>query len=80
MFMFADDFEAFLGIGVVADDVAEADDMGGILAFDVVQNDLERFQIAVNVSDDGVFHFISEQFQTREIHFALHSTSPLRRG
>jgi len=29
----------------------------GVLIFNVIQNDLERFQVAVDVSDDGVFHF-----------------------
>ena len=52
----ADDFEAFLGIGVVADDVAEADVMRGLLLFGVRQDGLERLQVAVNVSDDGEFH------------------------
>jgi hypothetical protein len=38
----ADDSEAFLGIGVIADDIAEAGEMGALLLFDVLQNDLER--------------------------------------
>ena len=75
-----DDFEAFLGIGVVADDVAEADVMRRLLASGVLQNGLERLQIAVNVSDDGKLHCISELFQNREIHFARRSTSHFRRG
>jgi hypothetical protein len=53
----ADDGEAFLGVGVVTDDVAEADDMGCVLGLDVGQNGLEGFQVAVDVSDDGVSHF-----------------------
>jgi len=52
----ADHCEAFLGIGVVANDVAQANDVRGILAFDVGQHGLERFQIGVDVGDDGVFH------------------------
>ena len=52
----ADDVEAFLGVRVVADDVAEADVMGGLLLFGVRQDGAERLQIAVNVSDDGEFH------------------------
>ena len=61
----ADDLEAFLGIGVVADDVAEADVMRGLLLFGVRQNGVERFQIAVNVSDDGEFHLrLSNNFKS----------------
>ena len=55
---FADDGEAFLGVGVVADDVAQADDMRRVLGFDVFQNGLERLQVGVNVSDDGVSHCV----------------------
>ena len=36
----ADDVEAFLGIGVVADHVAQAGVMGALLLLDVLQNDL----------------------------------------
>src|ERR1017187_4533247 len=38
----ADDFEAFLGVGVIADDIAQAGEMGALLLFDVLQNDRER--------------------------------------
>jgi hypothetical protein len=55
---FADDGEAFFGIGVVTDDIAETDDMRRVLGFDVSQNGLERFQVAVDVSDDGVSHCV----------------------
>jgi hypothetical protein len=53
----AHDLETFLGLGVVADDIAEADDVRGVLRLDVVQDDLEGVQIPVDVCDDGVFHF-----------------------
>jgi hypothetical protein len=55
---FADDGEAFFGIGVVTDDIAETDDMRRVLGLDVSQNGLERFQVAVDVSDDGVSHCV----------------------
>jgi hypothetical protein len=55
---FADDGEAFCGIGIVTDDIAETDDVRCVLGFDISQNGLERFQVAVDVSDDGVSHCV----------------------
>ena len=52
----ADDLQAFIGVGVIADDIAQTDDMGGILGADIFQHNLKSFQISVNVCDDGVFH------------------------
>ena len=51
-----DDIEAFLRIGVVADDVAKAGVMGAVLFFCVVQHHPQRLQIGVDVSYDGVLH------------------------
>jgi hypothetical protein len=52
----AHDIEAFLGVGVVADDVTEATIVGALLLFCVVQNDVERLEVGVNVCDDRVSH------------------------
>ena len=61
----ANDLETFLGVGVVTDDIAQADVMGGLLLFSVGQNGPEGFQIAVNVSDDGEFHLrLSNNFKS----------------
>ena len=39
--------------------------MRRVLGFDVLQNGLERLQIAVNVSDDGEFHLrLADNFKT----------------
>jgi hypothetical protein len=67
----ADDLEAFLGIGVVAHNVAEADDVRGVLGADVFQHDLESFQIAVNVCDDGVFHFLANDLKSPKFIFSV---------
>ena len=40
-----DDLEAFLGVGIVADDVAEADVMRRVLAAGVLQNGLEASRL-----------------------------------
>ena len=65
----ADDVEALLGIGVIADHIAQAGVMGALLLFDVLQNDLERLKIGVNVGYDCKLHAASTlQFQTRETH------------
>jgi hypothetical protein len=45
-----------MGIGVVADDVAQADVMGAAALLGVGQNGLQRFQIAVNVSKNSKTH------------------------
>ena len=57
----AHDIEAFLGIGVVADDIAQTGDMGAVLVFDVGQNRIERLQIGVYVGDNRVLHSIHFQ-------------------
>ncbi len=51
------DVEALLGIGVVADDIAQAGVMGHLLFFTILQHHLERVQIAVDVGYDGKLHF-----------------------
>jgi hypothetical protein len=65
----ADDLETFLGVGVVADDIAEADDMRGALGANVLQHDLKSLQVAVDVSDDGVFHLLPDDFKTLKFIF-----------
>src|SRR6516165_10791274 len=67
----ADDVETFLGLGVVADDVAEADDVGGALGADVLQDDLKGVEIAVDVCDDGVFHFLASDFKSPKFIFSF---------
>ncbi len=67
----ADDLEAFLGIGVVAHDVAEADDVRGVLGANVLQHHLEGIQVAVNVCDDGVFHFLANDFKSPKFIFCI---------
>jgi hypothetical protein len=51
-----DNFQAFLGVGIVANDITKTDDLRDVLGLDVLQNGVERFQIAVYVCDNGVFH------------------------
>ena len=65
----ADDFETFLGVGVVADHVAEADNVRGILGADVLQHNLEGLHVAVNVCDDGVFHCSADDFKSMKFIF-----------
>ena len=67
----ADDLEAFLGLGVVADDVAKADDMRGVLGANVVQHNLEGVQIAMNVCDNGVFHLLANNFKSPKFIFCF---------
>ena len=52
----ADNLETFLGVGVVADNVAEAHDVIRVLGADVLKDHLKGFQVSVDVGDDGVFH------------------------
>ena len=70
----ADDVQAFLGVGVVADHVAQAGVMRALLVFDVLQNHLERLQIGVNVGYDGKLHAAISLFQIRETHQWLRSS------
>src|SRR5207253_3977920 len=66
---FADDVQAFFGIGVIADDIAQASVMGALLLLDVFQDDLKSLKIGMDICDDGKLHSATLQFQTREIHF-----------
>ena len=65
------DLQTFLGIGVVADDVAEADDVRRILGANILQHYLKRFPVAVNVCDDGVFHFLASYLKSLKFIFRV---------
>jgi hypothetical protein len=49
--------EALARVWTVADDVAEAENLFDALTARVFQDGLERFQIAVNIANDGPFQF-----------------------
>ena len=48
--------DALAGIGTVADDVAQAKDLGHPLGLDVVEDDLQGFEVPVNIADQGAAH------------------------
>ena len=52
----ADDFQAFVRIGVVADDVPEADVVGAAVFTRIGQNGLERFEVRMDVAEDRKAH------------------------
>lgn len=52
----ADEFEAFGGAGVVADDVAKANHVADALGLHVFQDGFERLLIAVDVGENSVAH------------------------
>ena len=54
--MFLNEIDACTGIGSVPDDVAEADDPIDHLLADVGEDNLEGFEIRVDVTDDGGSH------------------------
>ena len=60
----ADDFDAFVGIGIVADDIAETDKMGDVVGVGVVEDGDEGLQIGVDVSKNGEQHFGRLMFWT----------------
>ena len=75
----ANDLEALLGVGVVADHIAQAGVMGALLLLDVLQHDLERLQIGVDVGYNCKLHSASTlRFQTRETHPRLQPRIRLR--
>src|SRR5262249_34195600 len=51
-----DHIQAFLWIRIIADDISQAGDMGAFLLFDVLQHDLQRLAIGVNIGYDGLLH------------------------
>lgn len=48
-----DQVEALAGIGAVTDDIAEANDAFNATRFDVIKDDGERFEIAMDVGNHG---------------------------
>ena len=52
----ADDVEALLRIGVVADDVAETDIVFDLFLFADGEDSVQGFEVAVDIADDGIFH------------------------
>jgi hypothetical protein len=54
---FADEIHALAGIRPVADHIAKAIDGVNLLPVDILEDRAERLQIAMNVTDDGPFHW-----------------------
>lgn len=52
-----DEVEALTRVGAVADDISQTEDFGCALVADIGQHCLERFQVAVNITDDCPFQF-----------------------
>ena len=52
----AHNVEAFLGEGVVADDISHADKVGAFLRFRIGENRLQSMKIGVNVAEYGKSH------------------------
>ena len=52
----ADLIQAFLGIGVVPDDIAQTGVVGAPIRFRILQYGLEGFPIPVDVGDNRVLH------------------------
>lgn len=53
---FADPFDAFVGVGVVTDDVAQANKVRAIVLARVVQDGVERLEVGMNVTEDREAH------------------------
>ncbi len=49
----SDEFDAFDGVGAIPDDIAEADDVIDAVMIDFREHCGERFEVAVDVADDG---------------------------
>ena len=52
----AHDVETLVRVGVVADHVAEADEVRAAVGAGVVEDGVERLQVGVNVSKEGEAH------------------------
>ncbi len=50
---------AFPWVGIVADDIAEADKAIAMMIQGILNHRLERFDVAMDVADQGVFVFRS---------------------
>src|SRR5262249_18458810 len=51
--------DTFARVGSVADDVAEAIDLGDVVFVNVPQDGLEGFQVTVYIADDGLHAWLS---------------------
>jgi hypothetical protein len=56
-----------LGLRVVAYDVAEANDVGGVLGANILQCNLKGIYVAVNVCDNCVFHLGAGNFKITKL-------------
>ena len=70
MNMLSYQFHAFLGVRIIADNIAKAHDCFNIAAFNVGEDGFQRFNIAMNVRDDSVSH--DDYFITSLNLFRLH--------
>ena len=68
------DIQALLGIGIITHYIAETRKVSAFLLLDVIEDDLERVQVGMDIRYDGKLHVASIlQFQTREIHLGFHT-------
>jgi hypothetical protein len=50
--------DAFVGIGAIADNIAQADDFIGFLTFDIGQNRFQSLDVRVYIGNDGNSHCV----------------------
>jgi hypothetical protein len=53
-----DEFDALLRVRIITDDIAKADDGVNRLLFNIIKHSLKRFNIAVDIGDYGIAHFL----------------------
>jgi len=63
----ADDVQALLGAGIVADHVTQAYNLVDLLFADVREDHLEGIQIPVNICNNGVFHWLTDYLKPAKL-------------
>ena len=77
-----DEFDALAGIWAVANHVAKADNGVDAFTVNILENGVQRLEVAVDVADNGPLHVRSNLREPRFgwLSAKIESTAPLRHG
>src|SRR5947209_5020161 len=68
---FSDELDAFLRVRVVTDDIAQTNIMGALLFVRIGHDRLERFEIGMNITENGETHRVELAREDRHLSMQL---------
>ena len=78
-----DAVDALAGVGTVADDVAQAEDLVDLLSLDVREDHFQSFEIPVNIANEGAAHrknLRGQSFKALQSPVVVLDATPLHKG